>query len=297
MRGPKRGFAVGTTELLTPDARRDALRGLMIAMLPTEAPLAMRGLADVFDRQRQVLREGVTRALLVEVDVDAVGKREATYRETELRVLGNWTTVRGLTEGTYHPAQLRAEDLEELRPRFATAVEDLWRWASNFGLGHDFFASAAWGTLFGWAQINAPVPMDRFTSGSHSAHLDRAARLELPAVEVCKYNPLVETREAFLEGVSEYVEEVEKAIIERYPDLVRRPKKAVEQVRWYIRYQVLRMPYAKIAELAKRDKPRKDGFDVETIQRAVARFRHEASLKGVQRAWGQNRRRLEKPEK
>jgi hypothetical protein len=274
MRETKGGVALGTAELLTPAARRDWLRWAFVELLATEAPHFVAALEAVFVRHQRTLKSLVKLAIALEGPPPGVRPRHLTLRYTKWAPVLTWQGA--VTIADARPQREPADDATvRVGRRVARVLESVREWGTTHGISHDFMLDVAWKTLCSWAQISA-LPRNRLMNPLSTSHLVEASRIKLP--DVPAYNPLMETKAQFLKRAREYTRSVERALRQHRPDLVRRPKKDPEQVRWYIRYQVLNTTRARIA----RDAGRFD--DEEAVKKAIDRFEADAGLDEVPRA-------------
>lgn len=272
-------FAFGTAELITPEARRDALRWVLVELLPKEAPETLTTLADVFERHSAALRDIVSLAIHVDGPPPGTKPRHVVLRHTAWAALMSWRGALAVTEGRISDVCLPAGEVNRVMRLLRPVADDVRVWAASFGLEHDFMLGTAWKSLLSWAQSTL-LPRDSFTNTLQVDHLVTAAQAALP--EVRAYNPMMETRGQFLKRFSEYASDVEKGVRQLHPQLVRRPRKSLEQVQWYIRFQVLNTTVARIAAAA--------GHDDDVVKKAIDRFRVAADLRRVARSQAPKRR-------
>jgi hypothetical protein len=228
--------------------------------------------------------------LAIHVDSPPLGvkQRHLVLEHTEWAVLMSWRGALAVAEGRIAEGRVPADEVDRITRLLRPVADDVRVWAAGHGLEDDFMLGTAWKTLISWAQSTL-LPRDSFTNTLEGDHLLAAAQAELP--EVRAYNPMMETRGQFLKRFPEYASDVEKAVRQLHPHLVRRPRKSVEHVQWYIRFQVLNTTVARIAADA--------GQDDDVVKKAIDRFRVEADLKRVARSQAPKRqvRSLQKRDK
>jgi len=222
------------------------LRAAIVEWLPYVAPTTIKSLDVLFTTHQLALR-AIKASHLGPEDVSPAAKERwpatlaiATSRRFNHLAL-DWDCTKAFGQGLPLGPDYGPQECAGLAPLFGAPVWAVEAWAAQWHM--PWLEGIAWQTVMMWAGAYPTNWHSLFVFRHHEN--EDANYQELPRLlayhSVYGYNLLVEDRASFKARLNAYLGNVEQVCRTKWPGMAPPPQKDREHVKWFIKYQVLRM--------------------------------------------------------